>query len=364
VTDSRIDGGLLGVFPSFDIPGGVQYSGRLAWEGIEDGLGPKHSGAIETYLFSYGGKHAGQSSNGDRAIVASSKPAALLSAVRTRWRVKTILVWHLALLKLLPFFRHPDAEIALFLHGIEAWKRQDLLTRTLLKRVSLFLTNSDNTWTQFVTHNSLFRNVNYVKVPLGILSPTITRVGPDSVPAALMIGRLHPDENYKGHKEMIDIWPVVLKQKADAELWIVGDGELKPKLEQRVASLGLSQRVRFYGWVSEQRKQELIDNCRFLALPSRGEGFGLVYLEAMRQGRPCLVSDSDAGREVVNPPEAGLAVNPSRPDAMAEAVCRLLNDSSEWENWSRQARLRYESHYTAKHFQDRLVAAISTLNCS
>jgi glycosyltransferase involved in cell wall biosynthesis len=75
-------------------------------------------------------------------------------------------------------------------------------------------------------------------------------------------------------------------------------------------------------------------------------------------GRPCLVSDCDAGREVVNPPEAGLAVNPADARALADAVCRLLGSNDEWLNWSRRAQRRYESNFTAAHFQTRLLTAI------
>jgi glycosyltransferase involved in cell wall biosynthesis len=93
-------------------------------------------------------------------------------------------------------------------------------------------------------------------------------------------------------------------------------------------------------------------------MPSRGEGFGLVYLEAMRVGRPCLVSTLDAGREVVNPPEAGLEVDPDKHVEMSEAICRLLADGPEWQRWSQQARRRYEENFTAKHFQARLLSAL------
>src|SRR6185369_351165 len=95
------------------------------------------------------------------------------------------------------------------------------------------------------------------------------------------------------------------------------------------------------------------------ALPiCRSEGFGLVYLEAMRAGRPCLVSTLDAGREVVNPPEAGLAADPADRQALAAALCRLITPGAEWDRWSEQARLRYEGQFTARHFQERLVKAV------
>jgi glycosyltransferase involved in cell wall biosynthesis len=98
--------------------------------------------------------------------------------------------------------------------------------------------------------------------------------------------------------------------------------------------------------------------CRCLAMPSRGEGFGLVYLEAMRLGRPCLVSDQDAGREVVAPPEAGLAADPANGPQLAESLCRLLTPGEEWEQWSQAARQRYDSGFQGRDFQQRLLDAL------
>jgi glycosyltransferase involved in cell wall biosynthesis len=96
-------------------------------------------------------------------------------------------------------------------------------------------------------------------------------------------------------------------------------------------------------------------------MPSRGEGFGLVYLEAMRLGRPCLVSTRDASRETVNPPEAGLAADPDRPEELADALVQLLSDSPRWGQWSADARRRYEARFTAEHFQRRLLDALFEL---
>ena len=102
----------------------------------------------------------------------------------------------------------------------------------------------------------------------------------------------------------------------------------------------------------------MIGEARCLALPSRGEGFGLVYLEAMRLGRPCLASTVDAGREVVNPPEAGLAVDPENLTAISDAIVRLLTPGAEWQAWSQSAKARYESEFTAKHFEERLLLTL------
>ncbi len=144
----------------------------------------------------------------------------------------------------------------------------------------------------------------------------------------------------------------------DAQLWVVGDGTLRPSLESLAQSLGVADAVRFLGWISPTEKQEAIKRSRCLAMPSRGEGFGLVYLEAMRLGRPCLVSNCDAGREVVNPPQAGLAIAPGNIQEVARALVELLTLDACWQERSAAARQRFENCFTAADFRERLRRAV------
>jgi phosphatidylinositol alpha-1,6-mannosyltransferase len=228
-----------------------------------------------------------------------------------------------------------------------------------LDKVDLFFSISDHTWRSFVELNPQYETKPHQTILLGIgKSLEGETPAPSPTPAALMLSRLSSAEDYKGHREVINAWPRVLQRNPNAELWIVGDGDLRDDLERLVVELKLEKQVRFWGYVSDEVRDRLLAECRCLVMPSRGEGFGLVYLEAMRVGRPCLVSTLDAGREVVNPPEAGLAANPDNEEELADSICRLLDDGPEWQQWSVQARRRYEKNYTAKQFQQRLLAAL------
>jgi phosphatidylinositol alpha-1,6-mannosyltransferase len=334
---------ILGLFPSFEAGsvGGVQASGRDAWRGIVARIGEQRAQALcyET---------------------GASKTMAVLRAIRCRCEPAIVLVWHVHLLKLLPFLEQPTSRAILFLHGVECWLEHDVLTRLLLRRVQLILSNSDHTWDKFVSANPRVHATPHRTVHLGAGSRLdVETPTPDRRPAVLMIGRLQKGEDYKGHHQMIEAWPHVLEKTPDAQLWIAGAGDLRSSLEALARHRTPEGSVRFYGHVSDAEKERLIAKCRCLALPSRGEGFGLVYVEAMRMGRPCLVSTMDAGREVVNPPEAGLAVNPDNVPEVADAVRRLLTPGEEWEEWSSRARVRYESHFTTQHFQQRLLTALS-----
>ncbi len=297
----------------------------------------------------------------DRLVAGDSKIRMLWGVVRRNWRTRTLLFWHLGLLKLLPVMRGvKESRVVLFLHGIECWRRMGWLQRRRLRRVDLFLSNSSFTWERFCDFNPQFRGRNHRVIPLGLDEPWQGPV-PESQdpPAALIVSRLCRVEDYKGHRELLAAWPQVVERVPGAQLWVAGDGDLRAALEKQAAAAGLSSHIKFLGWVDEGQKKELLGRCRCLVMPSAGEGFGLVYLEAMRLGRPCLVSDRDAGREVVNPPQAGLSVNPQDTAALADSVAQLLGSGDQWDRWSTAARERYESRFTARHFQQGLVWALS-----
>jgi phosphatidylinositol alpha-1,6-mannosyltransferase len=293
------------------------------------------------------------------SIATTSKHGAIWAALSRNWRTPLVCCWHVHLLRLLPFLRVRNASVALFLLGLEAWQPFDWYTRRLLRRVDLFLSISEFTWQRFLAFHPEMADRPHRIVALGCGEPVPQPAPPPTAPpAALIVARAARSENYKGHRELIGVWPRVLAQLPQAELWIAGSGDLIPDLQQQAQQLGVAQHVRFHGTVSEEDKQRLLRDCRCLAMPSRGEGFGLVYLEAMRLGRPCLVSDQDAGREVVQPPLAGLAVDPSQPAALADALGRLLADSAEWRNWSTAAYRHYHACYTVEHFNARLLDAL------
>jgi phosphatidylinositol alpha-1,6-mannosyltransferase len=307
---------VLAVFPPLheEHAGGIQVAGRIAWDALQR--------------------------NGNAALLEVSARQRMRAIRRARALpdgFDVLLFWHLDLLRLAPLLSR-RARAVVFLHGIEAWRRPDPLTRMLLRRAAV-IANSHYTIERARTSLTLPNDVQVVHLGLG---ETTTDVTPAEPPIALMISRLDARERYKGHHEVIAAWPLVQQQVPTAQLWIVGDGDLRAELESEAGE----QNVRFFGRVSEQEKQRLLENARCLVLPSRGEGFGLVYLEAMRNGRPCLVG-VDAGREVVDPPHAGLAADPADTRALADAMTKLLRGGAEWKQMSQAARRRYSENFTA-----------------
>ena len=342
---------ILGIFPSLQETGGIQTVGRIVWNAVSED--PNYSRRV---LFTYGAS----TEAADQIATphhARGRIEALRVARRLQGPFEMVLVGHLNFLKLLPFIKSSKGKIVCFLYGIEAWQKRSLWAA---KQADMFLPISRFTWNKFVERNPACSTIPHQVIPPGIGQPG-ARSNSATQCAALMISRLEATEDYKGHREMIAVWPSVVRAFPEAQLWIVGEGALRSVLEQQSAGLGMTNNIRFYGKIPDAQKQDLLQKCRFLAMPSRGEGFGFAYVEAMRHGKPCLVSNVDAGREVVQPPTAGIEVDPGNSEQLLHKVSRLLSIDADWKRMSQQAFDRYESFYTEAHFRKRFLETLHSL---
>jgi phosphatidyl-myo-inositol dimannoside synthase len=363
---SALNGGVLGLFPSFGGVGGVERAGQIVWEGIVN------ASAGDNHVICYGapiqveGNGAGGPIRGTLHQTSSQVMAVAMAASR-RWPVQLVFVWHMGMLKMLPFIRTKGSKTVLFLLGIEAWRPVSKVVARLLSRVDLFLTISDFTWETFLKYHPHLSSAAHLTVPLGLGGPIAGVVREPSDPStALMIGRIARSESYKGHDAVIAAWSKVQNRIPGALLKMIGPCDMREDLLALAERHGVRESVEIVGKVTEEDKARYIAECRCMALPSRAEGFGLVYLEAMRMGRPCVVSNLDAGREVVCPGDGsisgGLAVDPSNSYELASALIRLMMPGAEWNKWSEASRRRYESDYTEAQFHERLIAALTRLS--
>lgn len=169
----------------------------------------------------------------------------------------------------------------------------------------------------------------------------------------LIVGRMSAAERYKGHETIFE----ALAALPAARLVVVGSGDDRERLEARARGLG--DRVLFTGFVSEATRDALYAGCRALVMPSRGEGFGLVYLEAMRAARPCVALRGQAAGEIVVDAETGLLIDGDAA-SLGVALARLSS-----EKLARQlgegARRRYETHFASARFKEAFFSQLDTL---
>lgn len=236
-----------------------------------------------------------------------------------------VIVMHANLLPLVLPATLGRSEIVAVLVGIEAWRRLSFLERSALRRVKTMVAISAHTAAGFTAANPAFAT-STVRICHPAVPELVPPLPADRAPGyALMVGRMWSAERYKGHDRVLEAWPAVLASHPAARLVIAGDGDDRPRLMAKAAALGVGPAVEFVGSVDDARLAALYRDCAFFVMPSRDEGFGLVYLEAMRAGRPCIASPG-AAAEFITHGVNGWLVDPGDVAAIAAACARLLQD--------------------------------------
>ncbi|MEP7087177.1 MAG: glycosyltransferase family 4 protein [Gemmatimonadota bacterium] len=172
--------------------------------------------------------------------------------------------------------------------------------------------------------------------------------------SVLIVGRMSAAERYKGHDELLECWSAVMAAVPGAQLVIAGQGDDVTRLRAKSESLGLAQNVLFLGFVGDATLEAVRERVAMFALPSRGEGFGLVYLDAMRAGLACIGGAGDASADVIVDGETGTLVDPEDRAALAASIIALLTSPARRAAYGEAGKRRFEAEFTFERYCDRL----------
>ena len=161
-------------------------------------------------------------------------------------------------------------------------------------------------------------------------------------------------ERYKGHDELLECWSDVSRAVPGAQLVIAGQGDDLTRLRAKSVTLGLAHDVLFLGFISDATLEAVRERVALFALPSRGEGFGLVYLDAMRAGLACIGGGGDASADVIVDGETGTLVNPEAREALAASIITLLRSPEMRAAYGAAGKRRFEADFTFDRYCDRL----------
>jgi glycogen synthase len=139
----------------------------------------------------------------------------------------------------------------------------------------------------------------------------------------LLVGRLVYE---KGFQLALEAMPGVIERVPGTRFLVAGSGTHEAELRRQAEGLGLMEHGTFLGWIGDDVLHSLYPIADICVVPSIYEPFGLVALEAMASGCPCLVADTGGLREVVPHEEAGLRFRARDPEALAEMAVRVLGD--------------------------------------
>lgn len=235
---------------------------------------------------------------------------------------------HLKIARVAQLF-NPRLKYYLVAHGIEVWRPYSWLEKRVLLGAERILCVSEYTRRQMLRFHPALRPERLVVVP-NTLDPYIAareQVVPTATPFAqpriLTVSRLLATDTYKGVDTLIEAMQLVRREFPLARLRIVGTGDDQPRLQAMAVRLGIGGAVDFLGSLNDHQLRCEYAACDLFSLPSRKEGFGLVFLEAMTYGKPCLGARAGGVPEVINDTVGQLAEYGNIPD-LAAAVADLM----------------------------------------
>jgi len=281
------------------------------------------------------------------------------TALRLSSGVRLIICGHVAQLPVawLASWLRPGLRYTLVAHGIEVWKPFTFWERRALKGAWRVFCVSEFTRGELLRHVRL--NPSRVVVLPNALDPELEANAMDSAPITpskpviLTVSRLSSSDRYKGIDHLIEAMPAILAAAPDTKLRIVGRGDDIQRLQNLVRKHRVDTAVEFAGYVDDRQLRQEFARCTVFALPSQKEGFGLVYLEAMAHGKPCIAANAGGAPEVVTP-DSGLLVPYADVPALATACTTALT-----RGWHAQAIRACAHRFSHPMFREHLHRLIS-----
>ncbi|NEP26808.1 glycosyltransferase, partial [Moorena sp. SIO3I6] len=219
-------------------------------------------------------------------------------------------------------------------HGIEAWNIERPALKTALHHADRILPVSGYTRDRLLAEQNLDPKKVCIlpnTVDTNRFKPTpkpdylLKQYGlkPEQ-PVILTVARLAEDEQYKGYDQVLRAISQIRQNIPDIHYMIVGKGNDRPRIEQIIAQLGLQNCVTLAGFVADEQLCDYYNLCDVFAMPSKGEGFGIVYLEALACGKPTLGGNQDGAIDALNHGELGALVDPDDVNAIANTLIQIL----------------------------------------
>ncbi|MEK7326342.1 MAG: glycosyltransferase, partial [Chloroflexota bacterium] len=174
-------------------------------------------------------------------------------------------------------------------------------------------------------------------------------------PTLLFVGR---HRYYKGLSDLLKAMPEI-----EADLIVAGDGPMRPGWERLAGELALGEKVRFLGTVPDEELAALYRSADIFVLPAsaRSEAFGIVLLEAMAAGLPCVTTELGTGTSyVVQDGVTGLVVPARTPPALAEGLNRLLADEGLRARMGEAGQARARREFRQETMVERVEAVYNT----
>jgi len=253
------------------------------------------------------------------------------------------------------FWQHPDLVIATHLHftkaaywlkrmtgipywtvahGVEAWNIQHSGLKTALHYADRILAVSHYTRDRLLHEQHL--DPAKISVLPNTFDATRFQIAPkpqhllkryqliEQQPIILTVARLDSSEQYKGYDHILQALPEIRRQVPHVHYILVGKGSDRAHIEQLITNLNLQDCVTLTGFVPDKELCDHYHLCDVFAMPSKGEGFGIVYLEALACGKPTIGGNQDGAIDALCQGELGVLVDPDNIGEITQTIIQIL----------------------------------------
>jgi len=255
---------------------------------------------------------------------------------------------------------NPKSRVWLIAHGIEVWRPQSLFKNMFLKRCDKVICVSNFTREQMISRHSLDPGIctvlnnavdPFLKLPEAFDKPADLLARYNLTADNLIIftlTRLASTEQYKGHDQVIKAVGQ-LKSKFPAIKYILSgkyDDKEEERIMQLIESCGVEENVILTGFIDEAELSDHFLLADMFVLPSKKEGFGIVFIEALACGLPVICGNADGSVDAINNGELGTAINVDNLDELENAIIEYLNTPLT------ESRRRYLQKQCLLHFNE------------
>ena len=263
-----------------------------------------------------------------------------LSTFKKSLSATTIILSHINLLPLARLIRivSPKKQIILFAHGIEVWRplarwQRDFLSKIEIWAVSNYTADrikkehSIDGQNIHVLNNSLPKDFALINEDQDLELTTSKYNIRKNSKVLLTVCRLSSAEQYKGYDLVLQSLKDLIRIYPELRYFIVGkaDEAEQKRVENLIVGYKLEEHVTLTGYVSDAEIRQFYQLADIFVMPSKGEGFGLVFTEALVNGCRVLAGNADGSSDALLNGEMGLLVNPENAGEIYAGLIQLLN---------------------------------------
>jgi phosphatidyl-myo-inositol dimannoside synthase len=239
------------------------------------------------------------------------------------------------------------------LHGIEAWHRVSFLQRRALLGARGIIATTRYTAEECAKHNGIPLDRFHI-IPLCADERSVIPSAGFKLKGAfklLCVARQDASERYKGFEQLFHALVLLKASHPDIHLNLVGKGNDQVRLKNLTYELGIAEQVTFWGALSDEDLAASYADCDVFAMPSKKEGFGIVFLEAMRLGKPCIGGNHGGTPEVIEHGKNGFLVEYVDVSALAECIRVLADDASLRRKMGKYGQQLVSNKFSLQSFQ-------------